>query len=88
MIDDGVLRWVGHVERRKNYRTTKRAYAGECTVNRSISRRRKRWIDTVKDCLKKRSLDVRQTTRMVHYRSVWQEFVRENTWGVARGMNP
>ena len=35
----------------------------------SVSRLWKRWIDTVKDCLKNRGLDVRQARRMVHDRS-------------------
>ena len=45
------------------------------------------WIDNVKDCLKKRGLDVRQARRIVHDRSVWWGFVKRNVWGVARGMN-
>ena len=40
-------------------------------VAQRSSRGRKRWIDTVKDYLKKkeRGLDVRQARRMVHVRS-------------------
>ena len=53
---------------------------GECAEER--------WIDTVKDCLKKRGLDVRQARRIVHDKSVWREFVRWNAWGVVRRMNP
>ena len=45
----------------------------------------KEMIDTVKDCLKKRGLDVRQARRMVHDWSVWGGFVRGNAWGVAQG---
>ena len=41
---------------------------GECAGSRSVGRPRKRWIDTVKDCLKKRGLGVRH---VVHNRSVW-----------------
>ena len=59
-----------------------------CTGSYSVGRPWKRWIDTVKDCLKKRGLDVRQARRMMHYRSVWQGFVRGNAWGIAQGMNP
>ena len=42
---------------------------------------RKRWIDIMKNCLKKkeRGLNVRQARRMVHDRSAWQGFVKENT---------
>ena len=42
-----------------------------------------RWIDTVKECLKNRGLDVRNARRMVQ-----DEFMKGNAWGVARGMNP
>ena len=59
-LDEGVLRWFGHVKRMENDRNAKSVYVGECASSRSVCRRRKRWIDTVKDCLKKRSLDVRQ----------------------------
>ena len=41
----------------------------------------------VKDCLRKRGLDVRQARRMVQDRSEWRGFVRGNTCGVAREMN-
>ena len=59
-IDEGVLRWFGHVERMERDRIAKRIYVGECAVSRSVGRPWKRWIDTVKECLKKRGLDVRQ----------------------------
>ena len=42
----------------ENDRIGKRVYAGECAGSRSVGRPRKRWIDNVKDCLKKRGLDV------------------------------
>ena len=45
-IDEGVLRWFGHVERMENDRNVKRVYVGECTGSRSVGRPRKRWIDT------------------------------------------
>ena len=37
----------------------KRVYVGESAGSRSAGRARKRWIGTVKDCLKERGLDVR-----------------------------
>ena len=49
-IDEGVLRWLGHVERVENDRIAKRVYVGEYAGSRSVGRPRKRWIDTVKDC--------------------------------------
>ena len=38
----------------------KRVYVGECAGSRLVCRPRKRWIDTVKECLRIRGLDVRQ----------------------------
>ena len=63
-------------------------YMGECTGSCSVGRTRKRLIDTVKECLKQRGLDVRQARRMVQDRSEWRGFVRGNAWGTARRMNP
>ena len=54
----------------------KRVYVGECAGSRSVGRPRKRWIDTVKECLRKRCLDIGQTKRMVQVRSEWRGFVK------------
>ena len=40
-------------------RIAKTVYVGECTGNRSVGRPRERWIDIVKEFLRKRGLDVR-----------------------------
>ena len=61
-IDEGVLLWFSYVER---VRIAKRVYVGECAGIRSVFRPRRRWIDTVKFCLRKLGLDVRQARRMV-----------------------
>ena len=51
MIDEGVLRWFGHVERMEKDKIAKRGeFAGSC----SMGRPRKKWIDSVKDFKKKR----------------------------------
>ena len=84
-IDEGILRWFSHVERD---RIAKRIYVGECAGSRSVGRLQKRLTDTVKECLKKRALDVRQARRMVQNKSEWQGFVRGNAWGIVEGMNP
>ena len=57
-IDEGVIRWFIHIERMDDNRNAKRVHVGECAGSSSVGRPRKRWIDTVKDCLKKRCLDV------------------------------
>ena len=86
-IDEGVIRSFGLVERMENNRIAKRVYEGECAGSRSVGRPRKRWVDTVQDCLRK-GLDVKQARRMVQDRSEWREFVKGNAWGSAQGMNP
>ena len=86
-IYEGIIRWFGHAERIERDRITKRVYVGECAGSRSMGRPRKRWIDTVKESLKKRVLDVRQASKMVQDRSEWRRFVKGNAWSVARGMN-
>ena len=84
-VDEGVLRWFGRVERMERDRTAKRTYVGECAGSRSVGMPWKRWIDTVKECLRKRGLDVRQARRMVHARSECRGFVKGNVWAVAGG---
>ena len=54
------------MERVENDRIPKKVYVGEYAGSHSVGRPRKRWIDTVKDCLKKRGLNVRQGRRTVH----------------------
>ena len=61
-----------------NDRIAKGVHVGDCAGSRSVGRPRKRWIDTVKGCLKKRGVDVRQAWRMVYDRNVWWGFVRGN----------
>ena len=68
-IDEGVLQWFGHVERIESDRIAKGVYVGECAGNHSVDRARKRWIDTLKECLRKRGLEIRQARRMVQDRN-------------------
>jgi len=88
LIDESVLRWYGHVERMGDERIVKRVYDSECLGVRSVGRPRKRWIDTVRECVRKRGLCMREAERIVHDRNVWRGYVRGRTWGLARGMNP
>ena len=64
-IDEGILRWLSNVERMERDRIAKIVYVGECAGSRSLGRPRKSWIDTVKECLRKKGLDVRQARKMV-----------------------
>ena len=71
------------MERMERVRIAKRVYVGESACSCSVGKPWKRWIDTVKECLRKRGLDVKQARRMVQDRSEWWRFVMGNTWGVA-----
>ena len=53
----------------------KRVYVGECAGSNSVDKPWKRWIK--KDHLTKLGLNIRQTRRKVHDRSIW--------WGLAMG---
>ena len=53
------------MERMERDRIAKRVCVGECASYCSVGRVGKRWIDTVKDCLRKEDLDVSQARRMV-----------------------
>ena len=75
-INECMLQWFGHVEKMERDRITKRVSVGECAGSRSVDGPWKRWIDTAKECLKKRCLDIRQARRMVQDRSEWWDFMR------------
>ena len=81
-IDEDVLQWFGCVERMENDGFAKIVYVGECAGSHSVGRPWKRWIDNIKECLRKRGLDVRQARRMKN-KSKWCRFVRGNAWGAA-----
>ena len=53
------------MERMKRYRGAKTVYVGECADSLSMGKPQKRWIDTMKECLKKRGLDIRQAGRII-----------------------
>ena len=67
--DEGVLWLFSHVERMEKDRIVKRVYIGESAGFHSVGKLWKSWNDIVKDCLRKRGLDVRQARRMVQDRS-------------------
>ena len=79
-----VRTWVGM----ENERIGKIVYVGECAGSHSVGRPRKRWNDTVKECSRKRGLDVRRARRMVEDKSEWRGFVMRSAGGIARRMNP
>ena len=82
-----MLQWFNHVERMKMDKITKKVYVRECAGSHSVDRPRKKWIDIMEECLKKRGLNVRQARKMVQDKSEWWGFVRGNAWGIAWGIN-
>ena len=72
----------------ENDRIAKRIYLRERASSHSVGRPRKRWIDTVKNCLKKKGSDVREAGTMVYDRSVWRGFVSGNAWDVSQEDEP
>ena len=80
--DEGMLQWFGYVE--KIAKTVCRRVCCSC----SVGRLRKRWIDTVKKCLKEKRFGCQASKKMVQDRSEWKGFVRGYAWGIAQGMNP
>ena len=86
-IEEVVFQWFCHVERMENDRFAK-IFAGECAGSNSVGRPQKRWIDTVKECLRKRSFDDRQAGRILQDMSEWRGFLRWNAWDAVLGMNP
>ena len=53
-IDEDVFRWFVHVERMESDRFAKRVYVEEFAGSHLVGKPRKRWIDIVKECLRKR----------------------------------
>ena len=66
-------------------RITKRIYVGECKRSHVVDRPRKRWIDSAKDCLKKRSPYVGQARRMVYDGNERREFCEGGMFGAYPG---
>ena len=84
-IEDGVLLCFGDGERN---RIAKKVYVGECAGSHPVGRPRKRSIDTAKECLKKRDLDIRQARRMVQDRSEWWGACEGECMGRSLGVEP
>ena len=63
-IFEDVLWEFSHVERMENDRIAKRVYVEQCASSHSVGRPQKRLTDIVKDCLRKKGLDLRQVRRI------------------------
>ena len=67
-----------NVESLERDMTAKRVYVRDCAGSCSMGKSRKRWIDTVKDCLEKNGLYIRQARKMVQDRSEWRGVYERN----------
>src|SRR5678816_1585400 len=76
-INESTLRWFGHMKRMNDSRLVKWMYSGECVGNRPAGRPKKKWIESVNECLKERGVSLAGAIIKVHNRSEWKGFVRE-----------
>ena len=70
-MDQGVLRWVGHVERMGEERLVRRVYESDVRRARCRGRQRARWLDEVKRALRGRGLGIQEVKECVQDRSEW-----------------
>ena len=75
-INESMLRWFGHVERMDDSRMVKRMYKSECIGKRPPGRAKRRWIDSVEECLVEKNVSLVQARRLAHDRCEWRGFVR------------
>src|SRR5678815_191057 len=75
-INESTLRWFGQVERMNDSRLVKRMHSGECVENRPGGRPKKKWIESVNECLQERNVSLAETRRKVHDRREWRGVVR------------
>ena len=50
---DNILQWFGHIERMGNNKSIQRVHVGERMGIRSVCRPKKRWINSLRECLKR-----------------------------------
>ena len=75
-MDQGVLRWFGHVERMGNERLVKRVYDSEVRGVRSRGRPRKSWMNGVKETLGRKGLNIQEAKDSVQDRNGWRSICR------------
>src|SRR5678815_3227880 len=75
-INEITLRWIGHVERLDDSQLVKRMYGGECTGNQPAGRPKKKWIESVKECLEEKNVSLEEAKRKVHNKNEFRCFVR------------
>jgi len=75
-MDQSILRWFGHVERMDGDRMAKQVYESEMQGRRCRGRPRKKWMDSVKEVLAKRGLNIQEAKVCVQNRQEWRNVCR------------
>jgi len=75
-MDQSILRWFGHVERMDGNRLAKQVYESEMQGRRCRGRPRKGWMDSVKEVLSKRGLNIQEAKVCVQDRREWRNVCR------------
>ena len=70
-IDQGMLRWFGHVERMGDERMAKRVYDSDVRGFRRLGRPRKCWMDGMKEVLARKGLNIQEAKVSVQDRNEW-----------------
>ena len=71
-IDQGVLRWFGHVERIGDERMAERVYESNVRSVRRRGRPRKCWMDELKEVLARKGLNIQEAKVSVQDRNEWR----------------
>merc|ERR1712002_855444 len=75
-MDQGVLRWFGHVERMGNERLVKRVYDSEVRGARRRRRPRKSWMNGVNETLGRKGLNIQEAKDSMQDRNGWRSICR------------
>ena len=78
VVEEGRLRWYGHVMRMEDTRVSKRYYQWRPQGKRPVGRPRKRWLEGVEEALQRRGVSVAQAEEEKLYedRSNWRVIVK------------
>merc|ERR1712237_41620 len=75
-MDQGVLRWFGHVERMEGERLVRRVYDSDARGMRGRGRPRKCRIDGTKEVMRRKGLVIQEARVCVQDRNEWRSICR------------
>ena len=75
-MDQGVLRWFGHVERMGDERLARRVYESHVRGTRRRGRPRKCWMNGVNELLERKGMSIQEAKVSVQDRSAWRSICR------------